>query len=187
LRAASVGLQVGIRLRSSRQMTDTGPQRLLASSFQMGGDVAIAAGPSIAAREPPWSPISCRSVAHRACIRHRSDRTVVRGRWNDLTMERRSSPLTSGARRSATGTRTNCFVCWPGPRSSGSIGCAPDDTPGSGRSGGPRNSMKGSRRRLQSYGGQQCAHRNGPRRGHFAIRSRRSAKPMLRPRYSAPA
>ena len=47
LTTASVGLQVGISVSEvvTLVMTDIGLQRLLANSFQMGGDVAIAAGP----------------------------------------------------------------------------------------------------------------------------------------------
>jgi lipid-binding SYLF domain-containing protein len=47
LTTASVGLQVGISVSEvvTLVMTDTGLQRLLANSFQLGGDVAIAAGP----------------------------------------------------------------------------------------------------------------------------------------------
>jgi lipid-binding SYLF domain-containing protein len=47
LTTASVGLQAGISVSEdvTLVMTDTGLQRLLANSFQMGGDVAIAAGP----------------------------------------------------------------------------------------------------------------------------------------------
>ena len=47
LTAASVGLQVGITVSEmvTLVMTDTGLLRLLTNSFQMGGDVAIAAGP----------------------------------------------------------------------------------------------------------------------------------------------
>ena len=47
LTTASVGLQVGISVSEvvTLVMTDAGLQRFLANSFQMGGDVAIAAGP----------------------------------------------------------------------------------------------------------------------------------------------
>ena len=47
LATASVGLQVGISVSEivTLVMTDIGLRRLLADSFQMGGDVAIAAGP----------------------------------------------------------------------------------------------------------------------------------------------
>jgi len=47
LTTASVGLQAGISVSQvvTLVMTDTGLRRLLANSFQMGGDVAIAAGP----------------------------------------------------------------------------------------------------------------------------------------------
>jgi SH3 domain-containing YSC84-like protein 1 len=47
LTAASVGLQVGVTVSEvvTLVMTDAGLQRLLANSFQMGSDVAIAAGP----------------------------------------------------------------------------------------------------------------------------------------------
>lgn len=47
LTSASVGLQVGISVSEviTVVMTDTGLQRLLATSFQMGGDLAIAVGP----------------------------------------------------------------------------------------------------------------------------------------------
>ena len=47
LTSASVGLQVGISVSEvvTLVMTDAGLRRLLANSFQMGGDVAIAAGP----------------------------------------------------------------------------------------------------------------------------------------------
>lgn len=47
LTSASVGLQVGISVSEvvTLVMTDTALQRLLATSFQMGGDLAIAVGP----------------------------------------------------------------------------------------------------------------------------------------------
>jgi len=47
LTTASVGLQVGISVSEvvTLVMTDVGLQRLLAKSFRIGGDVAIAAGP----------------------------------------------------------------------------------------------------------------------------------------------
>ncbi len=47
LTAASVGLQVGVTVSEvvTLVMTEAGLQRLLANSFQMGSDVAIAAGP----------------------------------------------------------------------------------------------------------------------------------------------
>lgn len=47
LTAASVGLQVGVTVSEvvTVVMTEAGLQRLLTNSFQMGGDVAIAAGP----------------------------------------------------------------------------------------------------------------------------------------------
>ena len=47
LATASLGLQVGISVSEvlTLVMTDAGMGRLLANSFQMGGDVAIAAGP----------------------------------------------------------------------------------------------------------------------------------------------
>lgn len=47
LTSASVGLQVGVSVSEvvTLVMSETGLQRLLATSFQMGGDLAIAVGP----------------------------------------------------------------------------------------------------------------------------------------------
>ena len=66
---ASVGFQAGLSVSEgiTLVMTDKGFNSLLATSFKMGGDASVAAGPVGAAQRATSSPTSSRLTGPREC------------------------------------------------------------------------------------------------------------------------